>query len=118
MADGHNVRVVHRPAETQPAFLWRGCTRIRPQSQPIFVAAKAITEYVWMLITWLILALCVAAAVDRLLAAGARDLCLGLRCRRRHWATAACLPTATNKCIGLQPAVDAIRTSLNCGYSP
>jgi len=109
---------VHRPADTQPAFLWRGCTRIRPQSQPIFVAAKAITEYVWMLITWLILALCVAAAVDRLLAAGAKDLCLGCVVAGGIGQPPAYLPTATNKCIELQPAVDAIRASLNCGYSP
>ena len=83
-----------------------------------FFSTKAIAEYVWTLVTWLILALCVAAAVDRLLAAGAKDMCIACVVADGIGQPPAYPPIATNKSIEMQPAVDAIRTALNCGYSP
>ena len=83
-----------------------------------FRSAKAIAEYVWTLVTWLILALCVAAAVGRLLAANAKDTCMGCVVAEGLGQPPAYLPFATNKCIEMQLAVDAVRTALNCGYSP
>jgi len=83
-----------------------------------FISARAMTEYVWTLLTWLILALCVAAAVDRLLAAGAKDMCIGCALADGIGQPTAYPPIATKKCIETQPAVAAIGTALNCGHSP
>jgi len=76
--------------------------------------SKAAAEYVWTVVPWVIFALCVAPAVRLVLAAGEGDVCIDC-----HLADGivqpAYPPIAKNQCIGMQPAVDPIRTVFNCG---
>jgi hypothetical protein len=79
---------------------------------------NAAAEYVWTVIPWLILALCLAPAVHRVLAADENTT--WIRCLLVDGMTQPpnCPPAVENNCVEMQSAVDAIRTVFNCGNSP
>lgn len=75
---------------------------------------KATAEYVWTVLPWLIVVLCVAPAVQRVLAAAEVDMCMSCHLADGMAQPPAYPPVAENKCIEMQSAVDPIRTRFNC----
>ena len=79
---------------------------------------NAGAEYVWTVIPWLILALCLAPAVHRVLAANEKTTCICGLLVDGMTQPPDFPPAVKNNCIEMQSAVDPIRTVFNCGNSP
>jgi hypothetical protein len=79
---------------------------------------NAAAEYAWTVIPWLILALCLAPAVHRVLAANEKTTCICGLLVDGMTQPPDFPPAVKNNCIEMQSAVDPIRTVFNCGESP
>lgn len=72
-----------------------------------------MAEYVWTVVPWLIVALCAAPAVHRVLAAEV-DMCMSCYLAEGMAQPPTYPPLAESKCIEIQSTLDPIRSVFNC----